>query len=437
MFVVVGCAQAPQDRAESPVQNFDPVTSPPPPSSSEDPVGWWTFSEGSGTMAADSSGNGYTALLFNGVGWIGNAIATDASAQQYMSIPPIDLTGTSAVTVAVWVNRKYSYSGKAVLLEATPDYRQSTTGYSVYPDSAACQGLRASLRGDVGYTTNCYNQPSSGVWHYLSLVLDKRQTGANQIFLYVDGVLQVPSRSLASATNTNKFGNDPIYLFSRGGIADFDSSTVADLRIYDTALSAEAIQSLFLDTNSSIISRNPGFSLSADPAVVTLGQGSAGLSTITSAITSGFNSAVALSSAGAPTGTTVNFSPNPIPAPGGGISSMTIAVGAETPTGSYPITVIGVAGGMQRETLVTLDVTAVKQVLLSWDPSRSQVIGYNAYRSSTTGGPYTKLNSILIPGTTYTDLDVQSGYTYYYVTTAVNAEQQESIYSNEASTTVP
>ena len=116
---------------------------------------------------------------------------------------------------------------------------------------------------------------------------------------------------------------------------------------------------------------------------------------------------------------------------------MTITVGAETPTGSYPITVIGVAGGMQRETLVTLDVTAVKQVLLSWDPSRSQVIGYNAYRSSTTGGPYTKLNSILIPGTTYTDLDVQSGYTYYYVTTAVNAEQQESIYSNEASTTVP
>ena len=436
LFVVVGCAQQQQGRDERLHQSADPGTSSPSPSS-EGPVGWWTFGEGSGVTAADSSGNGRTALLVNGVSWIGNAIATDASVQQYVRIPPIDLTRTRAVTIALWVNRNYSNSGKTVLLEATPDYRQSTTGFAIYPDSAVCQGLRASLRGDGGFTSNCYSQPSSGVWHHLAVVFDKSQTGAGQIALYVDGVQQAPSRSLGSATNTNNFGNDPIYLFSRGGIADFDSGAVADVRVYDTALSSQDIQAVYIDIDATIISRNPGFSLSALPSVVTLGQGSTGVSTITAAITGGFNSDITLGSAGVPMGTTVGFSPNPIPAPGAGTSTMTINVGANTPIGSYPITVIGTAGGMQRQTFVTLNVTRLPQVLLTWDPSKSQVIGYNAYRSLTTGGPYSKINSSLIPGTTYTDLNVQSGFTYYYVTTAVDSQQRESGYSNEASATVP
>ena len=77
-------------------------------------------------------------------------------------------------------------------------------------------------------------------------------------------------------------------------------------------------------------------------------------------------------------------------------------------------------------------------VFLSWNPSTSQdVIGYNAYRSTVSGGPYTELNSTLITTTNYTDQTVQSGYTYYYVTTAVNSLGLESAYSNEAAATVP
>ena len=77
-------------------------------------------------------------------------------------------------------------------------------------------------------------------------------------------------------------------------------------------------------------------------------------------------------------------------------------------------------------------------VRLTWDASTSQdVIGYNAYRGTTSGGPYTKLNSSLISGTSYVDQTVQSGNTYYYVTTAVNSQGLESVYSNQASATVP
>ena len=139
---------------------------------------------------------------------------------------------------------------------------------------------------------------------------------------------------------------------------------------------------------------------------------------------------------GVPTGTTVSFSPNPIAAPGSGSSTMTIAVGSSTAVGTYNITVTGSGGGIQHTTSVTLSVIP-PQVGLSWNASTSPVAGYNAYRSMTSGGPYTLLNSGLIPGTTYTDFGVQHGYTYYYVTTSVDSQGHESPYSNEARASVP
>jgi fibronectin type 3 domain-containing protein len=75
---------------------------------------------------------------------------------------------------------------------------------------------------------------------------------------------------------------------------------------------------------------------------------------------------------------------------------------------------------------------------LSWTASVSaNVTGYNVYRGATAGGPYTKLNSALVAGTTYTDTTVQAGQTYYYVATAVDSGGNESAYSNEARAVVP
>lgn len=76
-------------------------------------------------------------------------------------------------------------------------------------------------------------------------------------------------------------------------------------------------------------------------------------------------------------------------------------------------------------------------VSLTWDPSTSSVVGYNLYRGTQSGGPYTKLNSSLLAGTSYDDAGVQSGSTYYYVSTAVDSSSNESAYSNEAAAAIP
>lgn len=76
-------------------------------------------------------------------------------------------------------------------------------------------------------------------------------------------------------------------------------------------------------------------------------------------------------------------------------------------------------------------------VALSWNPSSSVVIGYNLYRGTQSGGPYAKQNSSVLSGTTYSDSNIVSATTYYYVSTSVNADNEESAYSNEATATIP
>jgi centrosomal CEP192-like protein/HYDIN/CFA65/VesB family protein/Ig-like domain-containing protein len=76
-------------------------------------------------------------------------------------------------------------------------------------------------------------------------------------------------------------------------------------------------------------------------------------------------------------------------------------------------------------------------VTLAWTASTSTVSGYNVYRSTVSGGPYTKLNSTLIAATTYTDTAVQAGQTYFYVVTSADSSGIESTYSAEVSAIVP
>ena len=83
-------------------------------------------------------------------------------------------------------------------------------------------------------------------------------------------------------------------------------------------------------------------------------------------------------------------------------------------------------------------VSAGHSVTLTWTASTSTgVTGYNVFRSQTTGGPYTQVNTNLIGGTSYVDSSVTAGQSYYYVVTAVGSGSSQSSYSNETSASVP
>src|SRR5881396_183564 len=106
---------------------------------------------------------------------------------------------------------------------------------------------------------------------------------------------------------------------------------------------------------------------------------------------------------------------------------------------SGSISIVSNASGSPAS--VTLSGTGVApvqhSVTLSWNGSTSVVSGYNVYRSTVSGSSYVKINTSLDSGLGFTDTTVQSGTTYYYVTTAVDASNNESAFSNEVPAVIP
>ena len=76
---------------------------------------------------------------------------------------------------------------------------------------------------------------------------------------------------------------------------------------------------------------------------------------------------------------------------------------------------------------------------VTWTASTSSPLqGYNVYRSSVSGGPYTKLSSTLSPTTLlFTDTSPVSGKQYFYVVTALSTSGTESAASAEVTVTIP
>lgn len=120
-------------------------------------------------------------------------------------------------------------------------------------------------------------------------------------------------------------------------------------------------------------------------------------------------------------------------------TSFTVAF-APTATGSVSGSVTVTSNATNSPTTITLSGTgaaASYTVTLNWTPSSSSYSGFNVYRSTVSGGPYTKIDTSLIPAPTYTDSNVTAGQTYYYVATEVDTSGNESAYSTPTSATIP
>ncbi|MCL5670044.1 MAG: IPT/TIG domain-containing protein [Acidobacteria bacterium] len=179
------------------------------------------------------------------------------------------------------------------------------------------------------------------------------------------------------------------------------------------------------DPNAQPASLPSAFTYTSGPSVSSVSPTSGPVTggTAVTILGSGFQSGASVAFGGV-TATSVNV-----------VSSTEIqAVTPSSPAGTISIAVAN--PNSQTGTLASA-FTFYHTVSLSWTASTSTVSGYNVYRSSTSGGPYTKLNSSSVPGTAYTDNNAQAGQTYFYVTTAVNSSNQESAYSNQSQTTVP
>jgi hypothetical protein len=122
-------------------------------------------------------------------------------------------------------------------------------------------------------------------------------------------------------------------------------------------------------------------------------------------------------------------------------STTVLATFAPASTGTLTGSVTVSSNAKNSSVLITLSgigvAAATRTVALSQTPGGANQIGYNVYVGSTSGGPYSRLNTTSVAETTFIDSSAQSGQTYYFVVTSINLANQESSHSTEAKAVVP
>jgi hypothetical protein len=75
-------------------------------------------------------------------------------------------------------------------------------------------------------------------------------------------------------------------------------------------------------------------------------------------------------------------------------------------------------------------------IMLDWDDSaEADLAGYNVLRSTSSSGPYLKMNAALLTTSDFVDTGLSNGVTYHYVVTAVDTSDNESDISTETAAT--
>jgi len=210
-------------------------------------MGHWMCNEGAGLNAYDVSGNGWTGVLTGGptwdVGQFGGAINFDGT-NDYVTIPdrPFPI---QELTVSVWVNEaengviqpyvtKWSLSAGA---QRSFELLRST-------DNKYYLSVTATSTGDVWFgSTAAFTTDTIGVWHHIVGVW-RGATPQIQL-IYRDGA-PLPGTVTGSTPATMFDSTTPVYLGSEN-LGDFYKGKLDDVRIYNRALDAQEIQSLYRD----------------------------------------------------------------------------------------------------------------------------------------------------------------------------------------------
>ncbi len=219
----------PNESLPSQEQSVIPGTVPVPT-----PVANYTFSESSGTTTADASGNGNTGTLINGPTFVagrsggGNALSLNGTNQSVQIANSASLNPTSAITLSAWIDATDWNGNRRILQKGASDNQ-----YRLLAESGV---LKFDLK-NVGTVTATL--PTTGTWHLITGTYD-----GSTMTLYVDGV------AVASAAHTGAIATtgDPLAIGAKAGsttAGDFFHGLLDDVRIYNSALSASAVSSLY------------------------------------------------------------------------------------------------------------------------------------------------------------------------------------------------
>ncbi len=205
-------------------------------------VGWWTFDEGDGTVAADRSGQGNDGTFVNDPQWVagvmGGALAFGGDSDDQVELAKVLPIGSSSNTVALWIKVPVIGAGNLTAGERVGDVLGS------YPDSPN-SNWELHNAGQMrlwwnGGELNIYGSTNlrDDTWHHVAWVRDK---AADACTMYIDGQLEATHPGVGTDitfTTTHRIGGDnrsnPPCIH---GLMD-------DLQVYSRALSQGEVGSI-------------------------------------------------------------------------------------------------------------------------------------------------------------------------------------------------
>ncbi len=231
----------------------DPEQPPPPPASYSAAVlatpgltHFWRFEEGSGSTSLADNVGGATATTGGAAlgltGSLGSGAAGFDGIDDFMQAP-LDLSGTSKLTVEFWLRWNAFADDDALAMEFTPNFNGNDGGLLIDPNSF--QGEFGVGIGNPDSRNNVYfGRPSAGQWHHYAFVFDTTAPAAQQITPYIDGLPATYAKG-ASGTGAGAFANSTLYFMSRAGGGLFGTGALDDVAIYDQTLSPAQIAGHF------------------------------------------------------------------------------------------------------------------------------------------------------------------------------------------------
>jgi Concanavalin A-like lectin/glucanases superfamily/Bacterial Ig-like domain len=210
---------------------FSTATSTPPPSGGL--VGAWGFNEGSGTAAADASGNGnngsITGATWTTSGRYGAALTFNGTSNTVAVNDSATLDLTNGMTLEAWVYPTTTSGWRTVLM------KESTGGlaWTLYGnDNASHPSLTVNTGGADQALAGVQPLPAN-TWTFLTGTYD----GAT-MRLYVNGT-QVSSRAMTGNLSVTagalRIGGNAVW-------GEYFAGRIDDVRIYNRALTAAEIQ---------------------------------------------------------------------------------------------------------------------------------------------------------------------------------------------------
>ena len=199
--------------------------------------------ESAGTIASDSSGNGYDFTVYNGAVWttgrFGRALSFDG-VDDYAKINTDIVGSPSSLTIAAWVKKDGDGSNYECAIHSSSNATIGATEYWLgFNDGdyiTATIGARVSGIGwNAGMTTI---QAVTGRWYHIAATWN-----GSVVKVYVDGSLQkqYPLTSYSSLATPTRIGA------SSDGANYQLNGTVDSVKIYDYALTNEQVLALMED----------------------------------------------------------------------------------------------------------------------------------------------------------------------------------------------